>query len=79
MTELSQYVGDAQWRRTVAERLGQPSLATTATTGFLYIPTCAGVPTGMPEVQPGMMPLVANSLTGVVYRHDGVSWAAVGP
>lgn len=33
-------------------------LATTATAGFLYIPSCAGVPTGVPTVFAGTVPLV---------------------
>ncbi len=77
MTALSEVVSDGQWRRTVVERLGQPSLATDATRGFLYIPTCAGVPTGVPETQAGMMPVVGNSLTGAIYRFHGGAWAAV--
>lgn len=79
MSTLQVYVAEKQFRRTVIGRLGQPELATDATTGFLWIPTCPGVPTGLPDPVPGMMPLVGNSLTGEVYRHDGVSWAVVGP
>lgn len=79
MTQLQLYVSERQWRRTVASRLGEPELATDASTGFLWIPTCAGVPTGTPDPVPGMMPLVADSLTGIIYRHDGLNWTAVGP
>ncbi len=77
MVALSIYVSDNQWRKTVVERLGQPSLATDATTGFLYVPTCAGVPTGVPDVQPGLMPFIADSTTGILYRFYSGAWAAV--
>ena len=79
MTVFTIYSSENQFRKTVVERLGDGngSLATTATTGFLYVPTCAGVPTGIPVPQDGMMPVVGNSLTGVLYRFHGGAWAAV--
>lgn len=33
--------------------VGNAALATTATDGFLYLPTCAGTPTGVPTTQTG--------------------------
>lgn len=55
---------------------GMPSLATNATTGFLYIPTCAGVPTGVPESVSGRIPLVADTSGGKVYAYLG-GWTAL--
>ena len=75
--DLLQYVSEKQWRRSVVSRLGKPSLATDATTGFLWVPTCAGTPTGTPDPVPGMLPLVADSLTGTLYLHDGATWNAL--
>lgn len=75
--DLLQYVSEKQWRRSVVARLGKPSLATDATTGFLWVPACEGVPTGTPVPIEGMLPLVADSLTGTLYMHDGAAWNAL--
>jgi len=37
------------------------ALATTATDGFLYIPTCAGTPTGAPTAYTGRAPMVLDT------------------
>lgn len=55
---------------------GTGSLATNATKGFLYIPTCAGVPTGVPESISGRIPLVADTSGGKVYAYLG-GWTAL--
>ena len=57
--------------------IGDGLLETDATTGFAYIPTCAGAPTGDPAVVTGYLPLVINSTTGKLYFHDGTDWALV--
>ncbi len=75
--DLLQYVSEKQWRRTVVARLGKPTVATDATTGFLWVPACAGVPTGTPDPISGMLPLVGDSLTGTLYVHDGFTWNAL--
>ena len=58
-------------------RLGTASLATTATNGFAYIPTCAGVPTGVPSTQTGYAPMVADSTNNKLYMYLGGSWVAM--
>jgi hypothetical protein len=40
--------------------IGSGALATTATGGFLYVPTCAGTPTGTPTAYTGRVPLVVD-------------------
>jgi hypothetical protein len=55
---------------------GTGTLATNATKGFLYIPTCAGVPTGVPESISGRIPLVADTSGGKVYAYLG-GWTAL--
>jgi hypothetical protein len=56
---------------------GQPAaLATTATDGFLYVPTCAGAPTGTPTAETGMAPIVYDSTNNRLYIYDG-SWLGV--
>lgn len=52
-------------------------IATNATSGFLYIPTCAGVPTGTPNVYNGALPLVINSTNNKMYFYSGGAWNAL--
>lgn len=56
---------------------GAGALATTATDGFLYIPTCAGLPTGTPTAITGSAPLVADSTNNRVYCYLGGAWVAL--
>jgi hypothetical protein len=62
---------------TVAPSLvvGSAALATTATDGFLYIPTCAGVPTGVPTTQTGTVALQFDTTNNKLYVYDG-GWLA---
>lgn len=53
--------------------VGTAALATTATTGFLYIPTCAGAPTGVPQAWTGTVPIVFDTTNNKIYVYDG-SW-----
>ncbi len=53
---------------------GLPSLATTATNGFPYFPTCAGTPTGVPTAITGFAPVVIDSTNNKMYFY-----AAAGP
>jgi hypothetical protein len=70
---------DQLWRKSVSSRFGMGELATTATSGFMYVPTCAGTPTGVPAGTPsGFMPLVWDSTNHALYVYDG-SWRKVGP
>lgn len=55
-------------------RAGQPSLATTATNGFLYIPSCAGTPTGAPTAITGFAPMVVDSTNNKLYVYIGGAW-----
>jgi hypothetical protein len=52
------------------------ALATTATDGFLYIPTCAGTPTGAPTAKTGCAALVYDSTNNLLYANDGGGWVA---
>ena len=51
--------------------LGTAALATNATNGFVYIPSCAGTPTGTPTAVTGMVPIVYDSTNHKLYVYDG--------
>lgn len=52
------------------------ALATNATDGFLYIPTCAGTPTGTPTTQTGYAPMVWDSTNKKLYVY-AAGWNAM--
>jgi len=55
------------------------ALATTATNGFLYVPTCAGLPTGTPTAITGMAPIVVNTTNNKLYFYSNGAWRDAGP
>jgi hypothetical protein len=55
------------------------ALATNATTGFLYVPTCPGTPTGTPTAFSGRAPIVINSTNNKLYFYSGGAWRDAGP
>jgi hypothetical protein len=57
--------------------IGTAAIATTATKNFLYIPSCAGTPTGTPLGHTGRTALVYDSTNNLLYANDGGGWAAV--
>lgn len=50
------------------------ALATNATDGFSYIPTCAGTPTGTPTSKTGKVPLVMDTTNSRLYAYVGGAW-----
>ena len=58
---------------------GSTALAATATDGFLYVPTCAGAPTGTPTTQTGTAPIVIDSTNNKLYFYSGGAWRDAGP
>lgn len=57
--------------------VGTAALATTATDGFLYLPTCAGTPTGTPAAYAGRVPIVFDSTNGKLCVYSGSAWIAL--
>lgn len=55
---------------------GTAALATTATNGFVYIPTCAGAPTGTPTSKTGMVPMIYDTSGEALYIYNG-GWVSV--
>lgn len=80
MSALPVVVSESQFRGSVAERLGAGLIATNATSGFLYAPTCAGTPTGTPANTPdGCAPVVIDSTNHRLYFFSGGAWRNAGP
>jgi hypothetical protein len=52
-------------------------LSTTATNGFTYFPTCAGLPTGTPTTVTGKAPIVIDSTNNKMYIYSGGAWVAL--
>ncbi len=50
---------------------GTGALATNATDGFLYIPTCAGAPSGVPSAQTGTVAMVYDTTNNKLYIYNG--------
>jgi hypothetical protein len=53
--------------------VGTAALATTATDGFLYIPSCAGTPTGVPTTATGRVAMIYDTTNDKFYIYNG-SW-----
>lgn len=56
--------------------VGAGAVATTATDGFLYVPTCAGTPTGTPTAKTGFCPIVVDSTNHELYFYSGGAWVS---
>jgi len=54
--------------------VGREELALTATSGFLYIPTTAGKPTGTPAAQTGTVPICFDTTDKKISVYSGGSW-----
>ena len=50
---------------------GNGALATSAANGFLYIPTCAGTPTGTPTTYTGSVALIFDTTANKLWVYDG--------
>jgi hypothetical protein len=59
--------------------IGSNVVATSATDGFLYVPTCAGVPTGTPTAKTGYAPIVVDTTNNRWYFYSGGAWRNAGP
>jgi hypothetical protein len=59
--------------------VGAGGVATSATDGFLYVPTCAGTPTGTPSTVTGFAPIVVDTTNNKLYFYSGGQWRDAGP
>mgnify|MGYP000844061055 CR=1 FL=1 len=53
------------------------ALATNATDGFIYIPSCSGVPSGVPATKSGAVPIVMDIVNSKLYAYRAGAWASV--
>lgn len=58
--------------------IGLPSLATSATTGFPYLPSVAGTPTGAPTAKTGYSPVVIDTTNNKICFYNGAWKCAAG-
>lgn len=54
----------------------QAALATNATDGFTYLPTCAGAPTGAPTAKTGAVAAVVDTTNSRLYVYIGAAWVS---
>jgi hypothetical protein len=59
--------------------IGTGAIATNATDGFLYVPGCAGTPTGTPTTYGGRVPIVVDTTNYKLYFYAGGIWQDAGP
>lgn len=59
--------------------LNSAAIATNATDGFLYVPSCAGTPTGTPTAYTGRVPIVVNTTNNKLYFYSSGAWRDAGP
>lgn len=58
----------------------QAALSTGATGGFVFVPTCAGTPTGTPASAPsGLAPIIIDTTNHRFYFYSGGAWRNAGP
>lgn len=50
--------------------IGNAALSTSATNGFLYIPTCAGAPSGTPTTKTGRVPMIYDTTNNNLYIYN---------
>jgi hypothetical protein len=55
-------------------RGGEGGLAVGATTGFAYLPSIAGTPTGTPAIVAGRVALAIDPAAGVIWTYAGGAW-----
>jgi cytoskeletal protein CcmA (bactofilin family) len=78
-TITSEYTLNVYSNRSVIINAGGFGLTTGATDGFLYIPSCSGVPTGTPGTAGYSLPIVIDRANHRLYFYSGGSWRNAGP
>jgi hypothetical protein len=73
---------DATWfqkLQQMAAGFGRGLLPVTATSGFCYMPTCAGAPTGIPAGQAGFAPFVFDVTNNKLWIYNPITlvWKGV--
>lgn len=68
---------DGQVTHTSSVIVGKAVLANSATDGFLYLPSVAGTPTGVPAAKTGTAPVVLDTTAGKLWAYTGGSWKGI--
>ena len=55
------------------------AISTSATDGFLYVPSCSGTPTGTPTTYTGRVPVVVDTTNNKLYFYSSSAWRDAGP
>lgn len=58
-------------------KMGTAAVTTTATDGFAYLSTCAGIPSGTPTAQTGTAPVVIDSTNNDIYMYTNSAWRKI--
>lgn len=59
--------------------VGLAALLTNAANGFVYVPTCAGAPSGTPTDYTGRSPIVIDTSNNRLYFYSSGAWRNAGP
>ena len=70
------FVNTLQWTEAGSVILGDGAPDNAATDGFVYIPTCAGTPSGTPTSFPGWSPMVFDAGANKLYIYNS-GWKSV--
>lgn len=74
-TNLAHFDGSGNFRSNGTNVIvGNAALSTSATSGFLYIPTCAGAPTGTPTTNTGTCAMVFDTMNNKLCVYSGGAW-----
>lgn len=57
---------------------GAAAIATNATAGFLFLPTCAGTPSGTPTTYTGRVAMVYDTTAHKIWVYEGGAWKSTG-
>lgn len=58
--------------------IGSANLSLSATDGFLFVPSCLGVPIGVPTSKTGTSPIVIDNTNNALYFYSGGAWRTAG-
>lgn len=76
-TQIAHFLADSEGN--IICNANQGAVSTSATDGFLYVPSGAGAPTGTPTSYTGNAAFYYDTTNKTLWSYDGSRWATVGP